>query len=84
MNKYKVVKEVIDNWDSINLLSHAPEDEYGPEIKAYTFMEAKSREELASIIHSVFVKFFGEDSDLKSYTLEKCHPVANEMWNIYG
>lgn len=33
MNEFLLIKEVIDEWDPINLLSHAPDDEYEPEIR---------------------------------------------------
>lgn len=43
MNKYLIIKEVIDNWDPINLLPHAPDDEYDPEIKAIVYSDTTSR-----------------------------------------
>jgi hypothetical protein len=33
---YRLVKRVIDEWDPVDLLSHAPPDEYDPEIREIT------------------------------------------------
>ena len=30
---FEIIKNIINNWDPIELLEHAPEDEYNDEIK---------------------------------------------------
>ncbi|WP_339147161.1 MULTISPECIES: DUF1871 family protein [unclassified Sutcliffiella] len=79
MFKYISVKEVIDEWDPIGLLSMGcPEDEYDPEIRDIVRLlcDIKSVNELAVGINKVFIKWFEED-----LTIEKCYPVALKIWN---
>ena len=83
MNKFDIVKKAIDEWDPINLLSHAPEDEYDSEISDITRLipTVKSVDELAQIIHRIFVKWFGADAtDAKEYSVDRCYPVAQKIW----
>jgi hypothetical protein len=79
MNKYISVKEVIDEWDPIGLLSmRCPDDEYDPEIRDIVRLlsDIKSVDELAGGINKVFIKWFEED-----LTIEKCYPIALKIWN---
>jgi Domain of unknown function (DUF1871) len=81
MNKFNTIKEVINEWDPIGLLDDGePDDEYTPEIRdiVQLLTSIKSVDELAVIIHKVFLKWFGEDSTdlIEYYTIEKCKPVA--------
>lgn len=59
---YRLVKRVIDEWDLVDLLSHAPPDEYDPEIREITrrMTPSQTPEELAESIERVFVTYFGE------------------------
>jgi len=79
MNKYVLVKEVIDEWDPIGLLGMGcPDDEYDPEIGDIVRLlsNIKSVDELAGGINKVFIKWFDED-----LTIEKTFPVALKIWN---
>lgn len=79
MNKYIVVKGVIDEWDPIGLLGMgSPEDEYDPEIRDIVRLlsSIKSVDELAERINRVFIKWFEED-----LTVEKCYPIALKILN---
>ncbi|WML46759.1 DUF1871 family protein [Neobacillus sp. PS3-34] len=81
--KFNIIKEVIDEWDPFNFLPHTPEDEYDSEISDITsaLPDVKSVEQLAYVIHKVFVKWFGEDAvDAEKYSVEKCYPVAEKIW----
>lgn len=84
MKKFVIVKEIIDEWDPINLLPHAPDDEYESEIKDIVnqLYTVESSEGLAVVIHNVFVNWFGKDSlDSIHYTIPKCRPVAQKIWD---
>ena len=79
MNKFILVKEVVDEWDPIGLLGMGcPDDEYDPEIKdiVQLLSNIKTVDELTRVIQKVFIKWFEED-----LTIEKCYPVALEIWN---
>lgn len=84
MNKFESVKEIIDEWDPINLLPHAPDDEYEAEIKDIVkqINLVHSSEELSIVIHNVFSNWFGKDS-LESihYTISECQPIAEKIWS---
>ena len=54
------IKEIIDFWDPIKLLSFAPQDEYDFEIKQIRNKDIKT-DELALVIQTVFKNAFGED-----------------------
>jgi Domain of unknown function (DUF1871) len=77
-SKYRLVKRVIDKWDPVDLLSHAPDDEYDPEIREITRMMNPSQtpEELAKIIENVFVDYFG---DSYGCPFEECLAVAQKL-----
>lgn len=57
------VKKVIDDWDPIDLLPYAPNDEYSSEIAEIENMLrlCNNAVELSSGIYKVFLKAFGED-----------------------
>ena len=84
MEHYRIVKEVIDNWDPKQFLHHTPEDEYNPEIRMIVALlpTATSAENLAVMIHEVFVKMFSED---EVYSITNCYPSALKIWhNIHN
>lgn len=62
------VKTIINDWDPLNLLSHAPDDEYNTEIKEIEKLleTTKNCTDLAEGIYSIFIRFFGENSFKKS------------------
>ena len=59
------IKEIIDFWDPIKLLSFAPQDEYDFEIKQIKNKMLINKDiktdELALVIQTVFKNAFGED-----------------------
>ena len=81
MERYALVKKVIDSWDPMSLFDMGcPDDEYEFEIRDTLKLLNKvgTVDELAVGIQKVFVKWFGED--LFDAT-EECKPVATEIWN---
>ena len=74
------VRQIINNWDPIGLLSNAPDDEYDSEIDAITRMAVccKNCIELAEGIYQVFVQSFGEDVFCK--TVSECEIIADEIF----
>ena len=75
------VKSVIDQWDPVDLLSHAPEDEDEKEIiKIITSSsDIITSESLGKIILKVFLESFDEDSI--ECNLDECICVANKILN---
>lgn len=78
MTKFEVVKGEIDDWDPLDLLAIAPKDEYDPEISAIAneLSEAMSVDQIAILIQSVFIKYFGQTFDRN---LEECRQVAEKI-----
>ena len=69
------IKEIINKWDPIDLLSHAPDDEYHSEISGISELLKGSTdlELIADGIYSVFNKSFrGEFSK----TRNECRKIA--------
>lgn len=73
------VKRVIDEWDPIDLLFHAPDDEYHSEIEEIQHLLSitDDSEELAEGIFNVFVDSFGKDTFIKSK--EDCKQIAQTL-----
>ncbi|MCL1700156.1 DUF1871 family protein [Lysinibacillus sp. Bpr_S20] len=78
MNHYKIVKEVIDDWDPKQFLHQTPEDEYNPEIRYIVELlpTATSVEKLAVVIREVFIEKLDE-----VYSIDTCYPIALKIWN---
>jgi hypothetical protein len=76
------VSQIINEWDPIDLLSHAPTDEYEIEIKLIIDSLEKSRttDELANNIYEIFSKRFGTDVFTKQY--QECIEVAKKLLQI--
>ena len=79
------IKEIIDFWDPVKLLSFAPQDEYDFEIKQIKNKMLINKDiktdELALVIQTVFKNAFGEDVyysdeniefDIAKKILKKC------------
>ncbi|EYE87193.1 hypothetical protein Q428_14670 [Fervidicella metallireducens AeB] len=70
------IKKIIDKWDPIDLLSHAPDDEYHSEISEIGELLKTSSNDLELIadgIYTVFSKSFrGEFSKTK----DECKEIA--------
>jgi len=75
----RFVKSVIDEWDPINLLSHAPNNEYHSEIEEIEQLlkHVKDCDLLAEGIYHVFLKSFGEISFCK--TRSECIVIAQKL-----
>ncbi len=80
MEHYRIVKEVIDNWDPKRFLHYTPEDEYDPEIRMIVELlpTVTSVENLALRIHEVFVKMFSVD---EVFAISNCYPIALEIYS---
>lgn len=65
-------------------MPHAPDDEYEPEIRDIVkcLPTIDSVDQLAVVIHEVFIKWFGEDSIVaEEYLITKCYPLALKIWS---
>lgn len=73
------VKRIIDEWDPIDLLSHAPDDEYHSEIAEIGELLNLSKDfsELAEGIYQVFSNSFGKDVFCKSRS--ECAMIAQKI-----
>ncbi|GAA0741769.1 DUF1871 family protein [Clostridium oceanicum] len=73
------VQKIINDWDPIGLMKHAPDDEYESEIIQiiHKLLDTDTVEELAKIIRDIFVQAFGEDMFCK--TIEECMVVARNI-----
>ena len=76
------VKRIIDEWDPIDLLFHAPDDEYHSEIEeiGYLLHMTDDSVELAEGIFNVFVESFGKDTFNKSK--EECEHIAQILLSL--
>lgn len=80
--RYEKIKQIIDEWDPIDLLSHAPKDEYDEETKEVSKLisatnEAITVELIGKIIYTVFSKHFG--SNTFTCNLDECMCVAEKI-----
>ena len=73
------VKGVIDDWDPIDLLFHAPDDEYHSEVEEIQHLLSVTDDcaELAEGIFKVFVESFGKETFNKSK--EECKQIAQVL-----
>lgn len=82
--KKEYIKNIVDEWDPIDLLPFAPADEYDSETeKIYNTIKNNANVEhqhLSEIIYNVFNEAFGKDVFLK--TIEECKIVANKILQI--
>lgn len=79
---YIKIKEIIDNWDPIDLWrSHCPRDEYDDEIReiAKHINNENDENKISEIIYNVFIDAFNEN--LFSYKLEDCLEIARKILN---
>lgn len=76
--KYDKVEKVINEWDPIDLLPHAPKDEYRPEILKIvaSFETTNNVNELAKVISEVFRRYF---SDTFKRSEEECYVIAKKI-----
>lgn len=71
-------KRIINEWDPMNLLSHAPDDEYEEEIILINDVLAKTNDlnQVAIEIKAIFIKMFGDDFK-RSYN--DCLEIAKKI-----
>ena len=74
------IKSIIDQWDPIDLLSHAPDDEYDEEIELIHRLSCKfnDSEALGKGIYDVLARAFGRETFDKS--AEECVRIAEAIW----
>lgn len=73
---FEIIKEVIVKWDPIELMGHAPPDEYDDECDLIFDAFIQKQESLGKIIYDVFNHSFGEDFQ---EDLSKCMEVGAEI-----
>lgn len=76
----KTIKLIVDCWDPIDLLSHAPGDEYDSEIAAiYQLMDTVTDSlELGKEIYTIFARSFGESVFQESF--DSCIIIAQFIY----
>jgi len=72
-------KAIIDKWDPIDLLFHAPPDEYDSEVAEieHLLKTATSNDELAQGIYKIFHESFGDNVFQKTYA--DCSLIAQKI-----
>jgi len=75
----QLVKDIIDQWDPIELLPFCPPDEYDMEIECIATLAAKDidTDTLAVEIQAVFQKYFGSDTFTKEF--DECLNIAKTL-----
>lgn len=73
------IVSIINSWDPIGLMTHAPDDEYNPEVDEILglVVTAQDDDSLAQGIFQVFVRQFGDDTFHGS--MEDCVRVARDI-----
>lgn len=79
MNILNYIQSIINCWDPMDLLIHAPSDEYHSEIAEIEnlFNSSKDISELAEGIYQVFVRSFGANNFRKSRS--ECAVIAQRI-----
>ena len=74
-----IVKIIINEWDPIDLLSHAPSDEYCFEIeRIYQLLQLTNNvNSIAEGIYNIFVESFGDDIFIKN--MAECEQIAHKL-----
>lgn len=72
------ILEIINEWDPMNFLTHAPDDEYEEEAKLVNELlnATCNSDELADGIYGVFRRMFGNDF---RKTREDCQLIAEKL-----
>lgn len=75
-----IIKAVVDKADPMGLLAvHCPTDEYDSEVEIIfaRIRKGMSADEIAKVIHAVFLEMFSESIDTKL-----CDTMAKEMLSL--
>ena len=75
----KVVEEIINNWDPIDLFPYSPKDEYKNEIALIiaVLKETKDISDVALKIQKIFIKSFGDDVFKRD--INECVSIAESI-----
>lgn len=73
---FEMIKQVIDEWDPIDLLSHAPADEYDSESRKILLKFQHNTEQNGTIIHEIFSKAFGTTF---TKSVDECVCIAKKI-----
>ena len=67
-NHMKIIKNIVDDWDPIDILAFSPNDEYHSEISEIEQLLCTTNSilELGDGIYHIFLRSFGEDVFHKS------------------
>ena len=76
---FEIIKSAIDKWDPIDLLTHAPKDEYDVECLQISKVYTESIEELGKSIYIIFLTSFGSAF---SKNEEDCIVIAKAIIDI--
>lgn len=78
-NYMKIIKNIVDNWDPIDILTFSPNDEYHSEISEIEQLLCTTNNvlELGDGIYHIFLRSFGEDVFHKSKS--ECIIIAREI-----
>lgn len=78
------IDEIINGWDPLDLLSHAPQNEYHSEIEAIEALASKTTDSaiLAEGIYNIFQKSFGTISFQKP--LSECVEISKRILSSMG
>ena len=70
------IKIIINDWDPIGLLDHAPQDEYDIESEEIFLYLGKDEKRNGAIIHSIFKKAFGSTF---TKSIDDCILIAKKI-----
>ena len=73
---FEIIKKVIDKWDPIDLLDHAPPDEYDIESREILLKFQHSVEQNGMVIYEVFSKAFGMTF---TKSVDECVSIAKRI-----
>ena len=73
---FEIIKKEIDKWDPIDLLKHAPSDEYDIESREILLKLQYNIEQNGMVIYEVFSKAFGITF---TKSVDECVSIAKKM-----
>ncbi len=73
---FEIIKKVIDKWDPIDLLDHAPPDEYDVESREILLKFQDDTTQNGKVIYEVFSEVFGAAF---TKNIDECVCIAQKM-----
>lgn len=73
---FEIIKKEIEKWDPIDLLNHAPSDEYDTESREVLLKFQHNIEQNGMIIYEVFSKAFGTTF---TKSVDECVCIAKKI-----